>query len=163
MQTLKDLRERLRVTGPIRDRYLPLPGASGPVVVQGGPSVGAAASGKPQIVVKQTVKQVVGDTKRRKKAVKTSNRQVLKTKRKEYNTTKKAVKKALSVAKSAQYARENDKIKKMERGERKAARKKLREMLKARYASLLKQLPSSNKMSYGDIASLISKIKTVKW
>ena len=65
------------------------------------PRVGAAASGKPQIVVKQTVKQVVGDTKRRKKAVKTSNRQVLKTKRKEYNTTKKAVKKALVAGKSA--------------------------------------------------------------
>ena len=147
---------------------MPMPGQAGPVVVTGAPTGAAAGVGKkeekPRIVIKQTVKQIQGvEKKRRKKTVSASNRQALNSKKSEYLTLKKAVKKALTAGKQAQYTRENAKIKQMKRSLRVAARKKLRESLKAKHGQLVKQLPSTGRMSYKDVVSLINKIKRIKW
>ena len=146
---------------------MPTPAVSGPVIVQGGPSGSGAAQkkeGPTKIVIKQTVKQIQGaDTKRRKKRVTKGNAQALKKKRKEYASVKKAVKKALLVGKKAQYAEDNAHIKTMKRGERVAARKKLKQALKSRMILLLKQLPGSGRLDFTDLAALISKIRRVKW
>jgi hypothetical protein len=161
--TLADLKRKLRVTGPTRDMY-PMPVASGPVIVQGGPGQAQKQAQPSQIIVKQTVKQVVGaEKKSRKKKVKAGERSSLKRIKNEYSTAKKKVKKDIIAAKKKYYAQENEKIKKLPTKERVAARKKLKAEIKKKQIELTKSMPSTGRMKYNDVAALIRKIKQLKW
>ena len=99
----------------------------------------------------------------RDKRVKKSTKRAVVTKRKEYNTAKAAAKKLFTTQKNAFYKSENEKIKKMPAKQRKAARQKLRQQIKAKHAGLLKQLPAAGKLKFGEITKLISRAKSLKW
>ena len=167
---IEELRRRLRITGPIRDRYLPMPSGTGPIIL-GQPTAGtsgaAAVAGKAKdskIVIKQAVKQIVNErTRRRTKAVKESTKSALKSKKSEYTKLKKQLKKNLTAGKKQQYSRENEAIKKLPKSARVQARKNLRGKLKAKQQVLLKQLPSTGRMKYSDVQGLIHRIKKLKW
>ena len=123
-----------------------------------------AAGGTPQIVIKQTVKQIQkSDNKVRKKKVKKASKDVLKKRRAEYNALKAKAKKSITVGKKAHYDRENAKIKKMPVKERKSARQKLKAELKGKQQTLLKQMPAAGRLTLQHLVALISKVNKVKW
>ena len=109
---------------------------------------------------------VAGNTfaKRRKKGVTDSNKRSLAAVRKQYTTVKKQITKALRVAKKKMYDRENAKIKQMPRGNRKAARERVRAEIKKRFATLLKSMrPASHYKKVGAVQQAIQNIRKVKW
>ena len=83
--------------------------------------------------------------------------------KKPVKTAKKAVKKALLAGKKEQYTRDNADIKKLDRGARAAARKKLKTSLKERHTTLLRQLPATGRLGFNALDQLISKIRGIKW
>jgi len=136
-----------------------------PVVVHSGAAGGRPqAQQQPSIVVKQTVKQIVGgEVTKRRKAVKHETKRTLTTRKKEYNSLKKSVKASLQRAKKENYKRGDAEIKSMPKGDRVAARKRLRADLKKKHSVLLKQLPATGRLTLADISALINKIKRIKW
>ena len=144
---------------------MPFRSSAGPVIVQSGVGEQKKQPTQPsQIIVKQTVKQIVGgETKKRKRKVKTAERSTLKRIKNEYTAAKKKVKKDITVAKNKYYAQENSKIKQMPAKLRVAARKKLKAEIKKKQTELTKSMPSTGRMQYNDIAALIRKIKSLKW
>ena len=57
------------------------------------------------------------------------------------------------------YKKENEKIKKMDKKDRKAARKKVRTSLSARLKQLLKNMPSVGRKKFEAIEKLITQLK----
>jgi hypothetical protein len=115
---------------------------------------------KPQIVVKQTVKQVQGPDKPKRKKRKAG----IGKSRKEYNAIKKEVKSRLTAQKKVTFEKHNARIKKLPAKERAAARKKLRAELKARHSRLVKQLKTGKSLKTLDaITAAIRVAKKLKW
>jgi hypothetical protein len=115
---------------------------------------------KPQIVVKQTVKQVQGPDKPKRRKRKAG----VGKSRKEYNAIKKEVKSRLTAQKNVTFEKHNARIKKLPAKERAAARKKLRAELKARHSRLVKQLRTGKSLKTIDaITAAIRVAKRIKW
>jgi hypothetical protein len=115
---------------------------------------------RPQIVVKQTVKQVQGPDKPKRKKRKPG----VGKSRKEYNAIKKEVKSRLTAQKKVTFEKHNARIKKLPAKERAAARKKLRAELKARHSRLVKQLRTGKSLKTMDaITAAIRVAKKLKW
>ena len=137
---------------------------SAPVIVTSGGGGGVPQKAKPQIVIKQTVKQIQNsDDKQRKKQVKRARTDARKKRLKEYNALKAKAKKQITAGKKAHYTRENTRIKAMPVKQRVAARKKVRDDLKKKQQALLKQMPAGGRLSMQDLVALISKVKKIKW
>ena len=122
-----------------------------------------AVKAKPGVVIKQIVKQEVGTKKARKKVRKKAGQSTIKTKRKEYTSLKKGLKKRLTQLKKEAFAADAGKIKALPPKERQAARKELRARIKKAHDERLKQLPALGKRKYNEIVALINKINKLKW
>lgn len=109
---------------------------------------------KPQIVVKQTVKQVQGPDKPKRKKRKPG----IGKSRKEYNALKREVKSRLTAQKKVTFEKHNARIKKLPAKERAAAE------LKARHSRLVKQMKTGKSLKTLDaIAAAIRVAKKLKW
>jgi hypothetical protein len=166
LPTLQDLIRKIRFTSPTRDLYpTPFGTSSGPVIVQSGMGAQKQQPAQPsQIIVKQTVKQVVGtEQRKRKKKVKSGEKATLKRIKNEYSVAKKQVKKDITAAKKKYYETENAKIKLLPSKKRASSRNALKAEIKKKQGELAKSMPSTGRMKYNDIAALIRKIRLLKW
>ena len=129
------------------------------------PMGGAPQRGQPSgVVVKQTVKQQQNAQAKTKRGIRKRQQGTLGKSRKEYNALKKQVKARITKAKKAFYDVENKKIMGMKRGQRKAAREKLRAAIKSKLAKLMAMVkPSSSLKTMEAVAKAISVIKKLKW
>ena len=116
------------------------------------------------VIQKVTVTtKVNADKKQRKKKIKAASKTVKKGKRAEYNALKRKLKKTFVTEKNSAYSKGNEDIKKMNVKQRAVARKKLRATLKAKMSALIKLLPAAGKRTSTKLATLISKVKRLKW
>ena len=137
-------------------QIIPMPQQSGVVQVPVGRR--QEAPSKPQIIVKQTVKQVQGKEKPKRR--KTG---ITKT-RKEYNALKKQVKARIKEQKDAAYEKQNARISKLPKKKQTALRRKLKKGLKDKHSRLVKQLKAgSSYKSVDALHSAISLAKSLKW
>ena len=118
---------------------------------------------KPDIVIKQIVRQEVGARKARKKRVSKAGQVSVRAKKKEYTTLKTALRKRLVQRKKEAYKAENARINDLPPKERAPARKALRARLKKDHEAKLKQIPPVGKRKYNEIIALISRLKKIKW
>ena len=114
-----------------------------------------------KIIIKQTVKQTINEKKRRKKSARKGDD--VAAKRKEYNTLKKEIKKRFLELKKLAYQSESGKIKGLKAADRKAARAKLKKDLTGKLRALVAKMPAATKKTFGELESLISGIKKLKW
>jgi hypothetical protein len=118
----------------------------------------------PTIVVKQTVKQEQRASVKRSRRIRKIQTGSITKARKAYNVLKKQIKAALQKDKTSEYARGNDKIKKMPVKSRKGARAKLRAEIKAKLQNLLKMAkPSTAYKTIESITRAIAQLKKLKW
>ena len=129
------------------------------------PMGGAPQRGQPSgMVVKQTVKQQQSAQAKTKRTIRKRQQGTLGKSRKQYNALKKQVKARITKAKKAFYDAENKKIMSMKRGQRKAARDKLRAAIKSKLAKLMAMVkPSSSLKTMEAVAKAISVVKKLKW
>ena len=124
------------------------------------------AERRPQagIVVKQTVKQEHKSTSKRNTRIRKTQKGSVAKSRKRYNALKKAVKKAVMNSKKAHYGTQNENIKKLPAKSRKAARAKLRAMIKSRLQKILGVVkPGTSYKTIEQINRAIVQLKKVKW
>jgi hypothetical protein len=145
-----------------------------PIVLQTGqqrgllqaPQVGqVVGKAKPQIVIKQTVKQIQQSKgRRRDKKVRFANKNVRSKLKKEYTQAKKQLHKELMTKKKLDYEKQNDIIKKLPAKQRKGARVKLRATLSKKMKALKSALlPLSRLKNPSDIEAAIKSLKKIKW
>ena len=134
-----------------------------PNVISGVAGKSSSPAEQAKIVIKQQVKQVVNEKKRRKKASSRADKSSLRNKRKEYNDLKKAIKKRFAELKKSEFKSGSSDIKKLKPSERKAARARLRKDLTTKLRALVAKMPTSSKKSASELDSLISSIRKLKW
>jgi len=150
------------------------PAGGAPVVIQqpmvpqviSGIAPGASkktAAEKAGIVIKQNVKQVVNERKRRKKSSQTADKRSVVNRKKEYNALKKELKKRFTELKREKFKSGSAEIKKLPPKERKAARASLKKELTDKLRALISKMPSATKKSAGELEKLIGIIKRLKW
>jgi hypothetical protein len=83
--------------------------------------------------------------------------------KKDYNTLKRKTIKAIKKGRGEHYKRENEHIKKLPAKRRKAARASLRRKLKERESKLVRQLPSSARMTVADLVRVTRLAQRLKW
>jgi thioredoxin-like negative regulator of GroEL len=127
--------------------------------------VGQVGKAKPQIVIKQTVKQIQQSKgRRRDKKVRFANKNVRSKLKKEYTQAKKQLHKELMTKKKLDYEKQNDIIKKLPAKQRKGARVKLRATLSKKMKALKSALlPLSRLKNPSDIEAAIKSLKKIKW
>ena len=109
-----------------------------------------------KIVIKQQVKQVTNQRKRRKKRAE-GEQTSLKAMRKQYTQLKKEARAKLTAAKKEELA------KRLSEAKGSAAKKKIRADLKAKLAKLLKSIPGAGKAKYERVKALLVKVKGLTW
>ena len=154
----KAIRERKKLQVPH-----PVPVAGPFTLGTGAVKAVAEKKKKPDLVIKQIVRQEVGATKARKKRVAKGNKTELKAKKSEYATLKKSLRKRLVQRKKDAYKAEAARIKALPAKERPAARKALKAKLKADHAAKLKLIPTLGRRKYNEIVALINKLRKLKW
>jgi hypothetical protein len=160
--TIQDLSKRLgtleqRRAGPQSrpQQQVPFP-VPIPIPIPGGGTTTDEKKEKPGIVIKQTVKQVVGKEEKRKRKRKIPSK--ITALRKEYNGTKKQVIRKLRDAKSALLKTRLSDAKSV--AARKAVRKELSERLKKLLADIK---PTKNYTNEGDLRQAIRVVRRLKW
>lgn len=118
---------------------------------------------KPIIQKVTVIQKIADDKKQRKRKIKAATKTISKSKRAEYNALKKKLRKTFVTEKKVAYAKGNVGIKKMNVKQRNVARKKLRGDLKAKMVALMKLMPNPGKKTNDELASLIKKVKRLKW
>jgi hypothetical protein len=121
----------------------------------GGSGGGVNGKGGINIKVSTTSKAIINE--------KTKRRKVLTKAKRVYNTIKKLTIKAIKLGKDAHYKLESEKIKNLPVKQRKAARAKLRAMLKKRESDLISKLPASSKMKLNDLKRVSMIARKLKW
>ena len=121
-----------------------------------------SAQDQDKIIIKQQVKQVINQKKRRRRKATAGTKQTLKAVKKEYTTHKKSVKAKLMQGKKAELAKRLTEISGMPAKQRAAARKKLRAEIKSKYSKLVALLVPLGKKNYDQIKDLITKIKGLR-
>ena len=113
---------------------------------------------KPGIVIKQTVKQVVNEPKKKKAPSKLSGL------RKQYNQVKKRIVKLLRSGKKSSLADQLSQANDLPKGKRTAAKKKIRAALTTRLKHLLvKVKPSKFFTDIDELKKAIRVVKRLKW
>jgi transketolase len=161
--TLQELASLLQPRQAIR-----APAAPHPVIVGATQPSVARTSGEPakdagKIVVKQTVKQIVGPRKRRKTKADAGNKAALKAKKVEYAAMKNQVRKRLSAEKKAAFQKALAEAKTLPAKERKSRIAAIRKEHKEKLAALLKQMPALGKRKMNEIIGLLKRIKQIRW
>jgi hypothetical protein len=97
------------------------------------------------------------------KAVVNEKTRGLRKAKKKYNTLKRKTITAIKKGRSAHYKKENENIKKQPAKRRKALRASLRKQLKDRESKLVRQLPSSARMTVADLVRVTRLAQRLKW
>ena len=124
----------------------------------GGTTDQPASDKKPGIVIKQTVKQVVNEPKKRKAPSKLGGL------KKQYNQVKKSVVKELRSAKKSSLTDQLAQANELPKHKRAAAKKKIRSTLASRLKKLLQLAKPAKAFTDGDeLRKAIRVVKRLKW
>jgi hypothetical protein len=153
-----------RLMSQMLGRQYSAPGRSAPIITSTAGGGGSGGGNQRPIVIQNITNRQKAKGKSRKKAVRTANKQSITSARKRYTAAKKDIVKALRTNKKAVYNKENERIKQLPRGKRKAARDRLRATLKVRLSKIMRNIrPASFYKNVGLVESAIHAVRKVKW
>ena len=143
----------------------------GPVYIGGGGSGAAASSssgaagaggGRDDLWWKEALLELLRKQKESKKPKGKSKKNALKDAKRIYAEAKKKVKKAIAEKKKLENKAAAAKIKQLPKGQRKEARAKFKAAQKAKYAKILKTMPSTKGLTVPTINTLAKRMKNIR-
>jgi hypothetical protein len=115
------------------------------------------------INIKVTTRNIINEKKRKKQTKKGITKKGITKARKAYNSLKRQTIRAIRLGKKDAYREQSNAIKKLPPKKRKAARAKLKKLLKTREFTLVSKLPAATKMSLADLARVTKIAQKLRW